>query len=155
EVRLRVLEIIQAGLTSIGIQGDIEVIDFGELVDQLTSSYNWESILIGFGGSSEPHFSISLWHSGESLHLWNPNQSEPATTWEADIDSLFIRGSQELDREQRVRFYHEAQEIAADNVPVVYTTHSERLTAVRNVFGNLTPTLFGLWDVRYVYRTDL
>ena len=155
EVRLRVLEIIQAGLTSIGIQGDIEVIDFGELVDQLTGSYTWESILIGFGGSSDPHFGIALWHSGEALHLWNPNQSEPATTWEAEIDSLFIRGSQELDREQRVGLYHEAQEIAADNVPVIYTTHSERLTAVRNVFGNLTPTLFGLWDVRYVYRTDL
>ena len=155
DLRLRVLEIIQASLTQIGVQGDIEVIEFGEIVDQLTSSYEWESILIGFGGSSEPHFSIGFWHSSESLHLWNPNQSEPATTWEAEIDSLFIRGSQELDREQRVRLYHEAQEIAADNVPVVYTTHSERLTAVRNVFGNLTPTLFGLWDVRYVYRTDL
>ena len=155
DLRLRVLEIIQDGLTQIGIQGDIEVIEFAEIVDQLTSSYEWESILIGFGGSSEPHFSIAFWHSSESLHLWNPNQSEPATTWEAEIDSLFIRGSQELDRERRVVHYHRAQEVAAENVPVVYTTHSERLTAVRNVFGNLTPTLFGLWDIRYVYRTDL
>jgi peptide/nickel transport system substrate-binding protein len=155
DLRLKVLEIVQHGLTQIGIQGDISVIEFGEIVDQLTSSYEWESILIGFGGGSEPHFSISFWHSSESLHLWNPNQSEPATTWEADIDSLFIRGSQELDREERARLYHEAQRIAADHVPVVYTTHSERLTAIRNVFGNLTPTLFGLWDTRYVYRTDL
>lgn len=155
DLRLRVLEIIQDGLAQIGIQGDISVIEFGEIVDQLTSSYEWESILIGFGGGSEPHFSISFWHSSESLHLWNPNQSEPATTWEAEIDSLFIRGSQELDREERIRLYHEAQEIAANHAPVAYTTHSERLTAVRNVFGNLTPTLFGLWDVRYVYRTDL
>ena len=155
ELRLRVLEIIQAGLAQIGIQTDISVIEFGEIVDQLTSSYEWESILIGFGGSSEPHFSISFWHSSESLHLWNPNQSEPATTWEAEIDSLFIRASQELDHEERVRLYHEAQMLAADHAPVAYTTHSERLTAVRNVFGNLTPTLFGLWDIRYVYRTDL
>ena len=155
DLRLRVLEIIQAGLAQIGIQADISVIEFGEIVDQLTSSYEWESILIGFGASSEPHFSISFWHSSESLHLWNPNQSEPATTWEAEIDSLFIRASQELDREERIRLYHEAQEIAADHAPVVYTTHSERLTAVRNVFGNLTPTLFGLWDIRYLYRTDL
>ncbi len=155
DLRLRVLEIIQAGLAQIGIRGDISVIEFGEIVDQLTSSYEWESILIGFGGSSEPHFSISFWHSSESLHLWNPNQSEPATTWEAEIDSLFIRASQELDHEERVRLYHEAQMLAADHAPVAYTTHSERLTAVRNVFGNLTPTLFGLWDIRYVYRTDL
>ena len=155
DLRLRVLEIIQAGLTQIGIQGDIEVIEFSEIVDQLTSSYDWEAILIGFGGGSEPHFSIAFWHSSESLHLWNPNQSEPATRWEAELDSLFIRASQELDHEQRVRLYHEAQAIAASQAPVVYTTHSERLTAVRNVFGNLTPTLFGLWDIRYVYRTDL
>ena len=155
DVRARILEIIRNGLTQIGVQADVEVIDFGEIVQQLTSTYDWESILIGFGGSTEPHFSSVLWHSSESLHLWNPNQSEPATTWEAEIDALFTRGSQELDREQRVVHYHRAQEIAAENVPVVYTTHSERLSAVRNVFGNLTPTLFGLWDIRYVYRTDL
>ena len=154
-VRLQVLQIIQAGLARIGIQGDIEEVEFGVLVDQLTDSYDWETILIGFGSGSEPHFGIGFWHSGEALHLWHPNQSEPATTWEAEIDSRFIRASQELDHEQRVRHYHEAQEIAADHAPVVYTTHSERLTAVRNVFGNLTPTLFGLWDIRYVYRTDL
>ena len=154
DLRLQVLEIIQAGLTRIGIQADIEVIEFGTIVEQLTSTYDWEAILIGFGSSSEPHFSTSFWHSSESLHVWNPNQSEPATTWEAEIDSLFVRAGQELDHAQRVRYYHLAQEIAADNAPVVYTTHSERLTAVRNVFGNVTPTLFGLWDVRYLYRTD-
>lgn len=32
---------------------------------------------------------------------------------------------------------------------------SPRLTASRNVFGNLTPTLYALLDVRYLYRTDL
>ena len=61
---------------------------------------------------------------------------------------------QELDRATRVARYHQAQAIAAANVPVIYTTQSERLTATRNVFGNTTPTLYGLWDVRYVYRTD-
>jgi hypothetical protein len=53
-----------------------------------------------------------------------------------------------------VEYYHRAQEIAAENVPVIYTTLSERLGAVRNVFGNLTPTLYALWDSRYLYRTD-
>ena len=62
--------------------------------------------------------------------------------------------SQELDRDQRVELYHQSQEIAAENVPVIYTTLSERLSAVRNVFGNTTPTLYGLWDIRYLYRTD-
>jgi ABC-type transport system substrate-binding protein len=63
-------------------------------------------------------------------------------------------GSQELDRDKRLGYYHRAQEVAAENVPVIYTTLSERLSAVRNVFGNVTPTLYGLWDTRYLYRTD-
>ena len=42
----------------------------------------------------------------------------------------------------------------AENVPLIYTTLGERISAVRNVFGNSTATLYGLFDLRYVYRTD-
>ena len=52
----------------------------------------------------------------------------------------------------RLELHHYAQEIIAENVPLIYTTQSERLTTTRNVFGNTTPTLYGLWDVRYLYR---
>ena len=110
-------------------------------------------MVIGFGGGTDPYSGIGFWHSSEDLHLWHPNQPQPATEWEAEIDALYIMGSQELDHDKRVALYHRAQAIAAENVPVIYTTHGERLTAVRNVFGNTTPTLYGLWDTRYLYRT--
>ena len=153
-VRDRASQIIQKGLTKIGVQANYEAIEFGDLVGQLTASYDWEAIVIGLTGGTEPHGGINVWHSSESLHMWNPNQEEPATDWEAEIDNLYIIGSQELDRAKRVEHYHSAQAIAAENMPVIYTTLSERLTAVRNVFGNTTPTLYGIWDIRYLYRTD-
>ena len=53
-----------------------------------------------------------------------------------------------------MQHYWDAQAIVAENVPLIYTTQSERLGAVRNVFGNYTPTLYGYWDLRYLYRTD-
>ena len=53
-----------------------------------------------------------------------------------------------------IEYYLRVQEIAADNVPVIYTTLPERLSAIRNVFGNMTPTLYGFWDIRYLYRSD-
>ena len=62
--------------------------------------------------------------------------------------------SSEVDHERRVAYYHEAQAIASENVPLIHTTLGERIVAVRNVFGNTTPTFFGIWDVRYLYRTD-
>ena len=153
-VRGRVGTLLQQGMEEIGIGVDYELIEFGDLVSQLTQSYDWEAIVIGFTGGSDPYSGINFWHSGEALHLWYPNQPEPATEWEAEIDELYIEGSRELDRVKRVEYYLRAQEIAAENVPVIYTTLSERLAAVRNVFGNMTPTLYALWDIRYLYRTD-
>lgn len=153
-VRDRASQIIQEGLTKIGIQANYEAIEFGDLVGQLTTTYDWEAVVIGLTGGTEPHGGINIWHSSESLHLWNPNQEEPATDWEAEIDNLYIVGSQELDRTKRVEHYHRTQAIAAENLPLIYTTLSERLSAVRNIFGNTTPTLYGIWDTRYLYRTD-
>ena len=153
-VRARVGTIVHQGMTEIGLQVDYKLIEFGDLVSQLTQTYDWEAMIIGFTGGTDPYSGITFWHSGEGLHLWHPNQPQPETEWEAEIDELYIRGSQELDRDRRVEYYHRAQEIAAENVPVIYTTLSERLSVVRNVFGNLTPTLYALWDTRYLYRTD-
>ena len=153
-VRGKVGMVVQHGMEQIGLGVSYELIEFGDLVSQLVSSYDWEAMVIGFTGGSDPYSGISFWHSSEDLHLWYPNQPQPATEWEAQIDELYIMASQELDRDQRVELYHQSQEIAAENVPVIYTTLSERLSAVRNVFGNTTPTLYGLWDIRYLYRTD-
>ena len=153
-VREQVASIIHEGMTELGIKVDFQLIEFGELVGQLTASYDWDAIVIGFTAGPDPYSGIVIWHSSESLHLWYPNQSEPATEWEAELDDLYIRASQELDREQRIALYHRAQEIVAEHLPVIYTSHAERLNAVRNVFGNTTPTLYGLLDIRYLYRTD-
>ena len=153
-VRERVGEVLHQGMLDIGLKVDYQLIEFGDLVTQLTATYDWEAMIIGFTGGPDPHSGISFWHSGEGLHLWYPNQPEPATDWEAMIDELYISASRELDREKRVALYHEAQAIAAENVPVIYTTQSERLSAVRNVFGNMTPTLYAIWDIRYLYRMD-
>ena len=153
-VRERVGSLVHQGMRDIGLKVDYTLVDFGDLVTQLTATYDWEAMIIGFTGGPDPYSGISFWHSGESLHLWYPNQPEPATEWEAEIDELYVMASRELDRGKRIDLYHQAQDIASENVPIIYTTLSERLSAVRNVFGNTTPTLYGLWDIRYLYRTD-
>ena len=153
-VRQTVTGIIAEGMEAIGLAVDFTSVEFGDLVDRLTASYAWETLVIGFTGGPDPYGGITLWHSSEGLHLWHPNQPSPGTDWEAEIDDLYVRASQELDRDTRIAYYHRAQEVVAENVPVVYTTLSERLTAVRNVFGNTTATLYGIWDTRYLYRLD-
>ena len=153
-VRERVGEIVRDGMREIGLGVDYKLIEFGDLVNRIVQTFDWEVMIVGFTGGTDPHGGITFWHSGEPLHVWNPSQEEPATDWEAEIDELYVKASAELDRGKRVEYYHRAQDLAAENVPVIYTTLAERLTAVRNVFGNTTPTLYAIWDARYIYRTD-
>lgn len=153
-VREQVTGIIHEDLLELGLNVELQIVDFGELVGQLTTTYDWEAMVMGLTGTPDPHAGMVVWHSAENLHLWYPRQAEPATAWESELDDLYIRASQELDRELRYELYHRAQEIVAENLPLIYTSHAERLSAVRNVFGNTTPTLYGLWDIRYLYRTE-
>ena len=153
-VRQAVGSSIHQGLRAVGIGADYQVIPFGAIVGQLSATYDWEAVVIGFSGGIDPHGGITLWHSSAALHLWHPNQAQPATDWEAEIDDLYVRASQELDHAKRVALYHRAQAIVAENLPVIYTIAGDRISAVRNVFGNTTATLYGLWDTRYLYRTD-
>ncbi|ETX07266.1 MAG: hypothetical protein ETSY2_12140 [Candidatus Entotheonella gemina] len=152
-VREKVCTMIKQDLKKAGIEVHYKPLEFNALVSQLTSTYDWETIVIGFTGGTEPHNGINFWHSSERLHIWYPYQPQPATEWEAEINEVYIKGSQELNRDARVKYYHRAQAITAENVPIIYTVLSERLTAVRNVFGNMTPTLYALWDPRYLYRS--
>ena len=99
-VRETVGMLVHQGMEKIGIKVDYRLIEFRDLVFQLTRSYDWEAMIIGFTGGSDPHSGITFWHSGESLHLWHPNQPQPETEWEAEIDELYIMASQEMDREQ-------------------------------------------------------
>ena len=146
--------IIVDGMQSIGLQVNYLPMTFRQLVTRLTTSYDWEAAVLGLSGGPDPSGGIGVWHSSGSLHLWHPNQVRPATQWEARIDDLYTRASTELNRARRIAYYHEAQEIIAEYLPVIYTTQGILTTAVRNNLGNVRPTRFGLIDVRYVYFTD-
>ena len=153
-VRAEVTQIIADGMKALGLDVEFDLVEFSEMLTMLDITFDWDAMVIGFTGGPDPYSGIGLWHSSELLHLWHPKQAEPATEWEAEIDRLYISGAGEMDHDARVELYRRAQAVVAENVPVIYTTLAERLSAVRDVFGNTTPTLYGHWDIRYLYRTD-
>ena len=68
-VRGNVAEIVHSGLGQLGLDVEYKLVEFGDLVSQLTDTYSWETMIIGFTGSPDPHGGITFWHSGEGLHL--------------------------------------------------------------------------------------
>ena len=134
---------IQADMGAVGMKVNFAPIQFNKLVTQLTSSYDWDAIIIGLSGSPDPHNGRNVWHSSGQLHMWNPVQDEPATAWEARVDQIFDDGATSMDPNRRRELYNEYQEIIAEELPLIYTVAPASLVAVRNTLGNVAPTAYG------------
>lgn len=141
--RVDIAGIIRHDLESLGIKVNLQQVEFNTLVSRLTSTFEWDAIVLGLTGSIDPHFGQNVWLSSGQLHMWSPRQKTPATEWERRVDDLFAAGVQEMDESKRKVIYDEFQAIIADQVPLVYTALGARLTAVRNRFGNVRPAIFG------------
>lgn len=161
QVREAIASQLRSDLGAIGIQLDVEAIDFGALVSRLTQTREWDTILIGFTGSIEPHSGSNLWTSTGGSHLFNlgpqpgqpPIQDWQVSDWEADIDRLFRAGAQEFDEARRQEIYGEFQTIVQNQLPVIYLAHEIALMAVRNSvegvdYSGLSP--WGLWNIEHL-----
>ena len=139
--------IIKEDLKKIGIEVHFQPIDFNSLVSRLTAPpYEWEAVIIGLTGSMDPHFGRNVWHSSGQLHMWNPRQKEPATSWEKRINELIDRGATEINFEKRVEIYREMYRIISEVQPMIYIATPKSLLASYDRFGNLFPTVWGWYE---------
>ncbi len=141
--RIQIASIVRHDLEELGMRVNFLVLEFNNLVAKLIANYEWDAILIGLTGGIEPHFGKNVWVSDGQLHFWNPGQEKPATKWEARIDEIFSAAVQELDDKKRKPLYDEWQMIVSQELPVIYTVLGAGVSAVRNKFGNLKPSLHG------------
>ena len=139
----QIAAIIRSDLQSLGMKVNLVPVEFNTLVNKLMASYDWDMVMIGLTGGVEPHFGQNVWHSSGGLHLWDPRQDKPVTAWEKRMDEIYDQGAQELDENKRKVLYDEFQRIVSEQLPVIYTVLNMDMFAVRNKFGNLTPTVNG------------
>ena len=116
----------------IGIKINVRPTDFQRLVEQLSFSYDWESVFIALGVNFWPTQGSNVWPSDGNLHLWHPLQPEPATYWEARIDYLYNEGSFTADPVKAQAIWDEYQSILLDQLPVIYLMRPRSFFALQN-----------------------
>jgi peptide/nickel transport system substrate-binding protein len=136
--------IIVDELGKIGIKVNIRATDFQKLVEQLSSTYDWQSIMIGLGSNLFPTQGSNVWPSNGNLHLWHPLQAKPFTDWEARIDYLYNEGSYTIDKEKAKDIWDEYQRLILEQCPVIYLMRSRSFWALQN-----------RWDFTNVYYDNL
>jgi peptide/nickel transport system substrate-binding protein len=159
EMREAIGSQIKTDLSQIGIQVDFSPINFGTLISKITATRDWDCLLMGFTGSTEPHNGANLWTSAGALHIFNlgPQSGQPPITgwepndWEREIDRLFAAGARSFDETERRAVYNEFQQVVQAQLPVIHLVHEIALMAVRDRVQGLDysglPT-WGLWNIQ-------
>lgn len=151
-VRQSIGAIITTDLKKLGMDISFTPMEFNSMVTKLTSTHDWDAVLIGLTGGIEPHGGKNVWTTDGHLHLWNPKPTDIKQqevwkkylpSWETELDEIFDKGASELDEAKRKAIYWRWQEIVAEELPVIYTVNGAALYAVRNRFGNLQPMAYG------------
>lgn len=143
QVREKMCSILKQDWTALGIQVNFRPLDFTTLVEKLDQTFDWDVMIMGFTATTEPHLSANLLRSNGNLHLWHPNQKQPATAWEAEIDKLVESGAHALDVAERQRIYRRIQEILHEELPMIELVHSTRFVAYDRRLQPFERTVWG------------
>lgn len=146
QVRERLCSILKEDWTKLGLKVNYRPLDFATLVEKLSVNYDWDAMVMGFTGGVEPHNGANLLRSSGNLHLWHPNQKEPATPWEAEIDQELAAGARELDIELRRTHYWKIQEILHRELPMIQLVRQQRFVAAKTYLADYNPTVWGLYQ---------
>lgn len=163
-IRVAMAAQIKQQLSKIGIQVDLNPINFNILVDKLDNSLDWECYLLGFTGGVEPNSGSNLWSPEGGSHSFNqkpqagrpPIEGREVVDWEEEIGDLYIQAAQELDEEKRKAIYQKTQSITQQNLPYIYLVAERLMAAVRDRVQGIRYSDLGgaLWNIHELKVTD-
>jgi len=151
QAREKLAQMIQQDLKRIGIRLNVVKLDYSAIIDRISQSLDYESCLLGLTNVDlDPDAQMNVWLSSASNHQWNPNQSSPATPWEAEIDRLMQAQGSELNPAKRKAYFDRVQEIVSQEVPFLYLATRNALVAVSPSLQNANPSVLrpqAVWNI--------
>ncbi|MCG8454742.1 MAG: ABC transporter substrate-binding protein [Holophagales bacterium] len=138
--RTQAAAVIQEDLRKVGIEVKVVTLEFGALLERVYSSFDYDLCLLGLGrGALDPDAAAAVFRSDGDTHLWDLSGREPTEAWQQELDSLFDAQRIELDPAERLRLYHRAQALVAENAPAVFLVAPNVLVGTHPALGNIAP----------------
>jgi peptide/nickel transport system substrate-binding protein len=156
--RAKMAALVQDDLKQLGMRVQVVPLEFRSLLDRVTQTKEYDACVMGLASfDADPNSDISVWLSSGGTHFWNPSQAHPTTQWEAEIDRLIEDQMSARTFEQRKKLYDRAQEILAENQPMIFLASPDILAGAKNTIGNFRPAVlepYVLWNVEQLYRKN-
>ncbi len=139
--RERMATMIQQDLGKIGVKVNVVTLDFPSLIERMTQTFNYESVLLGLVNVDlDPNAQMNVWLSSSDNHQWNPKQAKPETAWEAELDKLVRAQAQSMDTNKRKQYFDKVQEIVYEQAPFIYLVNKNAMSAYSTSLTGVTPS---------------
>jgi len=143
-LRVEMATVFKENMAALGIEVELQFLDFNTIITKTSDSFAYESCMLGLGGGApDPYAGKDILMSGGRMHFWNPQQPEPATEWEAQVDQLMREVGRHTDVEKRKEYFDEVQAILAEQQPFIFLVSPKDYVGYRNRWQNLEPTSLG------------
>jgi len=153
--RTKMATLIQDDLRQLGMRVQIVPLEFRSLIERVTQTKEYDACVLGLASfDADPNSDLNVWLSSGGTHLWNPEQTRPATPWEAEIDRLMQQQLATPGFDSRKKLYDRVQEILADNQPMIFLASPHILAGAKNSIGNFHPAVlepYVLWNVEQLF----
>jgi peptide/nickel transport system substrate-binding protein len=142
KTRNQLASMLQHDLSKIGIKVNVVPLEFRSLLERIQKTGSYEACLLGLTNIElDPNAQMNVWTSSGTHHPWNPAQTTPATSWEAEIDIRMREQASATDKQARKKAFDRVQEILAEQVPIIYLVHPNVLSAVSTSIKNVSPSV--------------
>src|SRR6266404_1868140 len=129
--RKKVAEIVQAQLRELGVGVEIRTLEWAALLKEHIKKRSFEAIVLGWGIGIDPDQYV-VWHSSQA----GPDQLNHISYSNPEVDRLLEAGRTTCVREERVKYYHQLQQVLAEDLPLVFLYFSDALPVVSSrVYG--------------------
>ncbi len=143
-LRVEMATVFKENMADLGIEVELQFLDFNTIITKASDSFKYEACMLGLGGGApDPYAGKDVLMSGGRLHQWYPEQPEPATEWEAQIDKLMIEVGRNTDVEIRKKHFFKVQEILAEEQPLIFLVSSKDYGGYQNRWQNIQPAALG------------
>jgi peptide/nickel transport system substrate-binding protein len=153
--RMKMATLIQDDLAHLGMQVHVVPLDFRAMLDRVFQSFDYEAAIMGLGGGDpDPNPEMNVWLSNGATHMWHLGETQPATSWEREIDSLMQEQMVTLSYAKRKRLYDRVQQLIAQNLPFIFLATPDVLVGARTGVGNFHPAVlddYTLWNLDQLY----
>jgi peptide/nickel transport system substrate-binding protein len=153
--RIKMANLIQDDLKQLGMRVQVVPLELRSLIDRVMQTKEYDACVLGIANAeADPNINLNVWLSSGGMHLWNPSQAHPATSWEAEIDHLMEQQLTATSTSQRKKPYDRVQEILVENQPMIFLATPDILVGAKNSVGNFHPAVlepYVLWNVEQLY----